>query len=222
MTEKKYPEEIYPRPSDYNGQKIMSITPKDLELAYDQGYRHGQLEVRRDGLDPVDTWTRLITSNPDWDRIDWEALYERLVLLRHVPSFSNVCTKIVSKGPYTVGYDDGPREIPAHQALLLKALPKMTHSSLHGATQAALEDRDGWALYVLGELPLVKQTADDLESGTIFEAVLTGEEEFGPATLLRVDAGIIDTGDWQALDVDLTCIEVSRVLGTFKTPEGDA
>lgn len=208
---KEYPVEIYPKPNE----RIKD----SAERIYDLGFEQGRLEGRREKLEPDVGWTRLTTANPDWGRIDWTALYGRPTILTHSASFSVISTEIISKGPHTVGYDDGTREIPAHQALLLKAPPKMVHSALHGATQSALEGKDSWALYVCGDLPLRKRTADDLESGTIFEAVLTDEEEFGPATILRVDAGIIDVGDWQILDADLTCIEVSRVLGNFQTPK---
>lgn len=160
MTEKKYPEKIYPKPSDYNGQSIMCITPKDLELAYDRGYEKGRLAGGAEHLDPGASWTRLTSSHPDWDRIDWEALCGRPTILTHSTSCSSISTLIISKGPYTVDYDDGPREIPADLALKIKTLPAMVHSAFHGATQAALDGEEGWALYIHGDLPLRARTAN--------------------------------------------------------------
>lgn len=159
---KEYPVEIYPKPNE----RIKD----SAERIYDLGFEQGRLEGRREKLEPDTGWTRLTTTNPDWGRIDWAALYGRPTILTHSASFSVISTEIISKGPHTVGYDDGTREIPAHQALLLKAPPKMVHSALHGATQSALEGKDGWALYVCGDLPLRKLTADELAPGTCFRA----------------------------------------------------
>ncbi|WP_237220412.1 hypothetical protein [Rothia nasimurium] len=171
MSEKKnYPEEIY----ETRDGLTMTIKQRDghggraRRRAFDLGYEQGRLDGGQEHLEPGALWTRLNRSHPAWGRIDWVALYKRPATLIHSTSMSVIATEVASKGPYSVSYDDGPRETPAHQALLLKALPTMTHSSLHGATQAALEDRDGWALYVLGQLPLRKLTADELAPGTCF------------------------------------------------------
>lgn len=216
---KEYPVEIYPKPNE----RIKD----SAERIYDLGFEQGRLEGRREKLEPDSGWTRLTTSNSDWDRIDWAALYGRPTILTHSASFSVISTEIISKGPHTVGYDDGPREIPANQALLLKALPKMVHSALHGATQSALEGKDGWAMYVCGDIPLRKRTADQLEPGTCFSGshpeVCEGE------AILCV---VIETGDLSkrvlylgpTISRPASEVEVIEVYGagTFDTPEGDA
>ena len=176
--------------------------------AYNLGYADGRFKERLEASNPLAGWSNLTEAINAGERIDWDALDGMEAKCVH-PELGTLTYKLERDEKYTIDSVIG----------WYKSDYNSTWSRGLGSAWCG---HDGWSLWVKGDLPMRKLTADQLEPGTIFEAVLTDEEEFGPATLLRVDAGIIDTGDWQALDVDLTCIEVSRVLGTFQTPGEDA
>lgn len=236
MTEKKnYPDEIY----ETRDGLTMTLKQRDghggraRRRAYDLGYEQGRLDGGQGHLDPGALWTRLNRSHPDWGRIDWAALYKRPAILIHSTSMSVIATEVASTGPYSVSYDDGPRETPAHQALLLKALPTMTNSSLHGATQAALDGIDDWALYICGDLPLRKQTADELEPGTCFSARHNKgkyTQSYSYAQVVRADGQkpMVVCYSRYLTDIFATIppeeAEVLEVygVGTFEAPKEDA
>lgn len=213
MTVNKYPEEIYPkRKTEKTAFGIMESwhsTNLDYERAYDLGFRDGRFKERLEASNPLAGWSNLTEAIQAGERIDWAKLDGLEAKCVH-PQLGTLTHKLVRDQPEPpnswAGWGDTDSAISHWDTVF----------------ECAWLGSSGWALYIKGDLPLRKLTADQLESGTIFEAVLTDEKEFGPATLLRVDAGIIDVEDWQMLDVDLTCIEVSRVLGTFQTPKENA
>lgn len=206
---KHYPDEIY----GTRDGLTMTLKQRDgfggqaRRRAYDLGFRDGRFKERLEASNPLAGWSNLTEAIKEKVRIDWERL-------------DGVEAKCVHPDMGTLTYTmkrDQPE--PANTIHGWNTRESMVWE---WAFELAWQKADGWSLWVKGDLPLRKLTADQLEPGTIFEAILPDEKEFGPATLLRVDAGIIDVGDWQMLDVDLTCLEVFRVLGTFQTPKENA
>lgn len=106
------------------------------------------------------SWSRLSKKHPDWDFIDWPALYKTEAKLLHRPTEIRINAVVRSKYANT---SKNPVE------LWLLASPEIPHlNKLHGATQAALDDRDGWELYIKGEIPTHPLFADELDPGTCF------------------------------------------------------
>ncbi|WP_237236042.1 hypothetical protein [Rothia nasimurium] len=149
---KEYPVEIYPKPNE----RIKD----SAERIYDRGYADGQ-QAQHD----LTGWSNLTEAIKAGERIDWGAL-------------DGLEAKCVHSemGALTIRLDrqedlDGHLLHPADE-------PNAWHeegSELEGVIESSWVGNDDWALYIKGELPLRKLTADQLEPGTCFKGKCMGE-----------------------------------------------
>ena len=89
----------------------------------------------------------------------------------------------------------------------------------------AWRGEDGWTLWVEGEIPLRRKTADQLEPGTEFYGVLKTSEPDGvaPELLLRTQGHALHLDDYTISQMSPRHFEVVSVVGmygTFQKPEG--
>ena len=83
---------------------------------------------------------------------------------------------------------------------------------------------NGWTLWVEGEVPLIRKTADQLEPGTEFYGVLKTSEPDGvaPELLLRTQGHVLHLDDYTISQMSPRHFEVVTVVGmygTFRNPE---
>ena len=168
----KHPEEIY---KDFNGKKLTD--PERLwgegmyrRHAYDLGHEAGYAKCladradQADQSDPLDGYSNLTAAISAGEPIDYEKLdglkvqcvnpdvgESRGVLKRDYECFVNHVD-----GWWVGGMD----------------------SSYVEAFCSAWDDRHGWTLWIEGEIPLRRKTADQLEVGTYFRGVCGDEKEW--------------------------------------------
>lgn len=200
MAKKNYPEEIYPGDMGILGAKSR-CTPNisDIEYAYDLGKAHG-----KEPSDPLDWFSNLTQAIQDGVRIDWERLDGIVVKCVH-ERHGIVSTRL---------------ELQEDSSGLL------VHADLsepyawreEGEPLAYLIDESwigsfDWSLWVEGEIPVKKRTADELEPGTCFK----GRYESSVSTYFTL---IDNEGEKNAYHMTLgesfnpTDIEVLEVYGT--------
>lgn len=90
---------------------------------------------------------------------------------------------------------------------------------------SAWNGEDGWTLWVEGEIPLIRKTADQLEPGTEFHGVLKNSEPDGvaPELMLRTQGHVLHLDDYTISQLSPRHFEVVKVVGaydTFQKPEG--
>ena len=163
MTEKKYPEKIYPklglRTDAFGCLTYRTVFNSDFESAYDLGFKNGKLKADLENQAPLVGWSNLTEAIKAGERIDWEALdglpakcvHPELGTLTYKLERDNVCSSTMPSGWYM-----------NKSANVWK---QAVSDSWYGL--------QGWSLWVKGDLPLRKLTADQLEPGTCFSALYT-------------------------------------------------
>lgn len=211
MTEKKYPEEIY-KDAETGGEHFIPRFRETLEKAYDLGYKHGQKTQE----DPLTGWSNLTEAIKAGERIDWEKLDSLEAKCVH-PEMGTLTYKMERD---EIGFRNNPGGWYIDTST--------------GAWKQAFYDSwmgfQGWALYIKGDLPLRKLTADQLEPGTCF----MGRERGGVRGLyIRYSMPFLPVGksreracplsaSFTVPAEDIEVLHVYEETGTFEKPEGDA
>lgn len=144
MSDKKYPEEIYPNVN-------RGATYCDIEKAYDLGLRDGAKPT-----DPLAGFSNLTKAIQDGTKIDWEKLDGRTAKCVH-PDMGTLTHKLERyKAP-----NNDPKSLP-------RWITSAGESTWRQAFYAAWENKEGWSLWVEGEIPVKKRTADEMEPATGF------------------------------------------------------
>lgn len=201
---KEYPVEIYPKPNE----RIKD----SAERIYDLGFRDGRFKERLEASNPLAGWSNLTEAIKAGERIDWEKLDGLEAKCVH-PQLGTLTHKLVRDQPEPpkswVGWGDTDSAISHWDTVF----------------ECAWQGSSGWALYIKGDLPLRKLTADQLEPGTCFsgshpevcegEAVLCvviGQVNGLPRRVLYPGPTI------SRLASEVEVVEVYGV-GTFQTPK---
>ncbi|WP_237692937.1 hypothetical protein [Rothia nasimurium] len=218
MTVKKnYPEDIYPETATQtiDGPMYWISHRKDYERAYDLGFRDGRFKERLEASNPLAGWSNLTEAIKTGERIDWEKLDGLEAKCVH-PDLGVLTYKLERDGSFP----------PAKYSAWYKTdCPSIWLEALIKSWLG----RGGWSLWIKGELPLRKLTADQLEPGTCFRARYTGVHY----THTHLRAQIVQVGDkthvacfsgsapaviiWRD-PADIEVLEVYGV-GTFPTPK---
>lgn len=205
---KEYPVEIYPKPNE----RIKD----SAERIYDLGFRDGRFKERLEASNPLAGWSNLTYAIQAGERIDWAALDGLEAKCVH-PELGVLTYKLERDGrfppaKYSAWYKTGCPTI------WLEALI----NSWYG--------RNGWSLWVKGDVPLRKQTADQLAPGTCFRARYEKNGEthnYAWAQLLKPSgqkprviffSQALTTLFGSALPEDVEVVEVYGP-GTFPTPK---
>ena len=220
MSEKKnYPEEIYKDfPTCGSEQGNIAAHMAGRQHAYDLGYEHGK---QAQG-DPQAGWSNLTEAIKAGENIDWERLNGLEAKCVH-PELGTLAIRLQLEEDL-----DGnlPHPVDSPQAWHEEG------SELEAVIESAWLSNDGWSLWVKGDLPLRKRTADGLVPGTCFRARYTKGDYVH--TYSRAQAAQID-GKVRVLcfnesmmhviarynPAEVGVIEIYGV-GTFEKPEGDA
>ena len=91
------------------------------------------------------------------------------------------------------------------------------------AFRDAWKGSDGWTLWLDGEIPMKKQTANELEPGTEFYGVLKTSEPEGvaPEAMLRTQAHVLHLDDYTISQTSPRHIEVVTVVGMYGQKESE-
>lgn len=205
---KEYPVEIYPKPNE----RIKD----SAERIYDLGFRDGRFKERLEASNPLAGWSNLTYAIQAGERIDWEKLDGVEAKCVH-PEMGTLTYKLERDAEYPAeeytGWVTGVCGLVWDEAFC---------DSWYG--------RDDWALYIKGDIPLGKQTADQLEPGICFRARYEKNGEthnYAWAQLLKPSgqkpriiflSQALTTLFGSALPEDVEVVEVYGV-GTFKTPK---
>lgn len=205
---KEYPVEIYPKPNE--------LIKDSAERIYDRGYSDG-LKAQRD----LTGWSNLTEAIKAGERIDWEQLDGLEAKCVH-PELGSMTHKL-ERTPH----DGGEASVYYYWTL------QSVTSPWELALSKSWNGLAGWSLWVKGELPLRKRTADELVPGTCFRARYkkNGEtHDYAWAQLLKPSGQkprviffslALTTMFGSALPEDVEVVEVYGP-GTFEKPEGDA
>lgn len=207
---KEYPVEIYPKPNE----RIKD----SAERIYDLGFRDGRFKERLEASNPLAGWSNLTAAIADGARIEWDAL-------------DGVEAKCVHAEQGTLTHKlERDAECPPeeHTGWYAENCPPVWPEAFYCSWLGRL----GWSLWVKGDLPLRKLTADQLEPGTCFRALY----QMGAGTYTYTRAQVIQIGDktqvacfsgstppviiWHD-PADIEVLEVYGV-GTFQTPKENA
>lgn len=157
MTEKKkYPEEIY-KDAETGGEHFIPRFRETFEKAYDLGFRDRRFKERLEASNPLAGWSNLTEAIQDGERIDWDALDG--IEAKCVHPEIGILTSKLDRDPIEL-------ELEKAEAWFTNKADVAWGSALLQAWRCA----DGWSLWVKGDLPLRKRTADELEPGTCFRA----------------------------------------------------
>lgn len=224
MTEKKnYPESIY---RNRKGGMLPSYQRKGnggwaRRHAYDLGFYLGQHRERErlEASNPLAGWSNLTEAIKAGERIDWERLDGTEAKCVH-PELGTLTHRLERNDSYRADKLSGWGKpgIPA---------------GWMGAFVNAWGGDYGWSLWVKGDLPLRKLTADQLEPGTCFAARHNkGEytQSYSYAQLVKADGQkpMVVCYSRYLTDIFATIdpkeVEVIDIYGegTFEKPEGDA
>lgn len=208
---KEYPVEIYPKPNE----RIKD----SAERIYDLGFRDGRFKERLEASNPLAGWSNLTEAIKDKARIDWERL-------------DGVEAKCVHPELGTLTH-----KLERDEKYIIDSVVGWYKSDYNSAWSRGLGSawcgHDGWSLWVKGDLPLRKQTADELEPGTCFAARHNkGEytQSYSYAQLVKADGQkpMVVCYSRYLTDIFATIdpkeVEVIDIYGegTFEKPEGDA
>lgn len=145
MSNNEYPEELY------NIWCKNTTYAEDMERAYDVGFERGVNNAKQANNGD---WHNLTEAIKAGEPIDFEKLDGRKA-------------KCVSSNGVTVTY-----KLERDPAYSLEVFEGWYTSDSARAWEASLEDswngEPGWTLYLDGEIPMKKQTADELPFGTEF------------------------------------------------------
>lgn len=165
-------------------------------------------------------WVKLDKKHPDWECIDWNALYKAEARLLHRPTGTIIKARVIIRKR---GTSKNPID------LWLETLPKLPYlNNLHGATQAALDNAEGWELYIKDKIPTRVLTADELAPGTCFLGKLpnvNGWEEIKAVVVeqsgITPNIVIFANSNQSQPAAEIEVIEAYGI-GTFKKPGEDA
>lgn len=157
MSEKDYPEEIYPLEVNTVGD-VVRRTPNshDLESAYDLGLSHGKEQT-----DPLAGFSNLTQAIKDGVRIDWEQLDGRKAKCVH-PELGVLTHEMLR---YKKCSQDNPGGWIGDESPALWS----------NAISASWRGHSNWSLWIEGEIPVEHRTADELELWTCFKGRCMGE-----------------------------------------------
>lgn len=207
----KYPEEIYATRDGgtmTTKQRAGGKSGWGRRHAYEVGYEAGKAEQ----ADPLAGYSNLTAAIKAKEPIDWEKLDGLKVqcvnpdigTLRGTLKRDPSCLIQRASGWWHQGVDD---------------------AYVHSLT-SAWEGEDGWTLWVEGEVPLRRKTADQLPSGTCFRgrtSIEGGSVELGGVVVQGVDG--FKTATFAGLFEDRLAREVEVIeeygIGTFEKPKGD-
>ena len=198
----EYPEEIYHVFSD-------DMSGSGRRHAYEVGHNIGYLKGLAERPDPLTGYSNLTVAIKDNEPIDYEKLDGLKVQLVHPEMGALHGTlnrdKSCSPDDFYGWWDDDKTDLVYTRALC---------HAWHG--------RNGWTLWIEGEIPLRRKTADQLEVGTYFRGECVGKKEwfmyvggeplgdirtvYYAPEMFKSDA---PTSEWVVLEE----------LGTFQKPE---
>lgn len=239
MTEKNYPEEIYPDVFPYTWADLKDVAQK----AYDLGKKHGCevpesatwiLDALKQGaLDPATAIGQAVTLGKEHsqaDTGDWHNLTEAIADGEPIDF-----EKLDGREIRMVNDDDG-RELRGYNLEKHPYLDVEKHSSGwltkqgidSNCASCELEEswngKGGWKLYVKGELPLRKRTAEQLPFGTEFQGTYEGVNSFGVRKFVKIADGLAQ--DMSGRDIPDVAhladqITVIKVLGMYGQKESE-
>lgn len=205
----KYPEEIY---ATRDGGRLISMVSNNRRdwggegwgrrHAYQVGYEAGKAEQ----LDPLAGYSSLTAAISAGEPIDYEKL-DGLKVQCVNPDIGTHRGKLVRD-------DVWPADSASGWVVYGMGITDIT--AWHGD--------NGWTLWVEGEVPLIRKTADQLEPGTEFYGVLKTSEPDGvaPELLLRTQGHVLHLDDYTFSQMSPRHFEVVTVVGmygTFRNPE---
>lgn len=153
----EYPEEIYQVFSD-------DMSGSGRRHAYEVGRNIGYLKGLAEHPDPLDGYSNLTEAIKDGDPIDWEKL-DGLKLQCVNPDMGGLHWKLVRNKLRPADIPAGWRREGANNLHVTAFVYSWTGSY-------------GWSLWVEGDIPLIRKTADQLEVGTYFRGVYSKREWF--------------------------------------------
>lgn len=154
MTEKDYPEEIYP---EFDGV-LRGASIYDLERAYEIGLYHGKEQT-----DQLAGFSNLTQAIQDGTRIDWERLDGLKAKCVH-PELDTLTYKMER---------DKSRDLESHEGWWC---PYSFQRAWVEAFTCGWRGDKGWSLWIECEIPVKKRTAEELEPGICFHGELQGVE----------------------------------------------
>lgn len=224
MSKKTYPEEIYPKygfKTDAFGRLTQWTTcNSDFERAYDLGFKNGRLKADLETNAPLVGWSNLTAAIKAGERIDWGALDGLEAQCVH-PEMGALTYKLERDKHFSI-----------YSSIGWCAASERPIAWGHVLYFAWTGEGD-WSLWVKGDIPLRKRTADQLEPGTCFRARYKKNGEthnYAWAQLLKPSGQnprviffslALTTLFGSALPEEVEVVEVYGV-GTFKKPKGDA
>lgn len=197
MTEKECPDHLLSEPT-------WDLTYDHVKRAYSAGYSDGKEQTAQ--ADPLVGFSNLTQAIQEGSRIDWEQLDGRKAQCIH-PVLGRLSYRMVrdegcpTDSPY--GWTPGNREecdgIPGWASVFTEAW----------------NGRKGWSLWIEGEIPLKKLTADELEPGTCFRARNEDQGVVAKYSRAQVIERVYD-GKNVVLCYDAT---LRNVINIFSNPE---
>lgn len=148
MSNKEYPEELY------NLWCKETTYSEDMEAAYDVGFARGVKHAQANTGD----WHNLTKAIADGEPIDFEKLDGRKVRMMNEDGRDLRGYKLVRDSPTKA---DSPEHWELDKTVDYSKYPSELDIAWRGS--------DGWILWLDGEIPMRKQTADELPFGTNFK-----------------------------------------------------
>lgn len=195
MSNNEYPEEIYNHRL-YGSYRHNSIGGKMVELAYDLGKKHA--------LAGTGDWHNLTKAIADDEPIDWEKLDGRKVRMTNKETAIDTVMRRDDENPVYNAWGWDVDEV-------------------WSAFKRGWSGKFGWTLWLDGEIPIRKHTADELEPGTEFYGVLKTSEPEGvaPEAMLRTQAHVLHLDDYTISQMSPRHIEVVTVVGMYGQKESE-
>lgn len=218
---KNYPEEIY----ETRDGGIMTLKQRDgfggqaRRYAYDLGFKNGQLKADLENQAPLVGWSNLTEAIQAGEPINWERLdgLEAKCVHSELGALTHKLVRDQPEPPYSwMGWGDRGSMISQWDTIF----------------ECAWQGSSGWTLYIKGDLPLRKLTADQLALGTCFRA----RYKKGQYTHTYAWAQVVEVLDIAHVacfnehfthviasyhPADIEVLEVYGV-GTFQTPKENA
>lgn len=212
----EYPEEIYEnRQGHLMTKKQIRLSgwarEKAYELGHDAGYWKGYEAGKSEQSDPLTHYSNLTSAIKDNEPIDWERL-DGLNVKCVNPGLMGELHGTLKRDPNcsierAVGWWNGDVDRVYTSAL-----------------RYAWDGDNGWTLYVEGEIPLRRKTADQLKVGTYFLGQLKGESPYlayvGRPLATDTEKTIYYAPEMLKAIATATDWVVLEEYGPFQKPEG--